>query len=117
MLGFDYEIHYKTGLFNKVVDALSRKLEQLDVQLLAISSPVPNMIKLLRQFYSQHSMGQALLAQWDSDTEFRVKFKLSDGLLYFSERIFILPESDLQQLVLTELHSMPIGAIPDTELL
>lgn len=109
LLGFDYEIHYKPGLANRVADALSRKSEESPSLLLAVSSPVPSLIVQLKRFYSQEAAGKALVDQWHSDSEFRGKFKLYDGLLYFGDRLFVPPESELQQRVLQELHSSPVG--------
>ena len=43
MLGYDYEIIYKKGSENVVVDVLSHQLEE-DDHLLSLSLPIPNWI-------------------------------------------------------------------------
>ncbi len=48
MLGYDYEIIYKKGKDNRVVDALSRQFEE-ESTLLAISLPIPEWIEEARR--------------------------------------------------------------------
>lgn len=115
LLGFDYEIHYKPGLTNKLADALSRKLESSEALLFAISSHILDLVSQLKRFYKHHTARQALLAKWHEDAEFRAKFKSCDYLLYLGERLFIPSESDLQTTILTELHSSPLGVTRDSE--
>jgi hypothetical protein len=53
MLGYDYEIIYKKGKDNVVVDVLSRQYED-EGSLFALSLPVPNWIEEVRQEWLTH---------------------------------------------------------------
>jgi hypothetical protein len=53
MMGYGYEIIYKKGIDNVVVDAFSRKYED-EGSLFALSLPVPNWIEEFRQEWLTH---------------------------------------------------------------
>lgn len=108
LLGFDYEIHYKPGSSNRVADTLYRKYEDSAnhaSESLAISSPVLTFVEQLRQFYTQHDVGKALLAKWQTDEDMRNQFRIYDGLLYFGERLFIYAACGLQIPLSHEFHA------------
>lgn len=96
-----------------MADALSRKFEEPNEVLIsefyAVSSPVLNFVEQLRLFYETNSEGQALLTKWQQDPHMREHFHLRNGLLYFGERLFIPTECRLQNAILTEFHSSPLG--------
>jgi len=50
--GFNFEIFYKPGKHNQVVDALSRKIDEKQPVLLALSSPVPALLQQFHQYYA-----------------------------------------------------------------
>ncbi|XP_058784061.1 uncharacterized protein LOC131658827 [Vicia villosa] len=62
--GFNFEIFYKPGKTNLVTDALSRKLCDDASLLLAISSPIPDLINKLQHFYTHDAQGRNMLTQF-----------------------------------------------------
>ncbi|XP_058734067.1 uncharacterized protein LOC131605768 [Vicia villosa] len=104
--GFDFEISYKPGKSNLVADALSRKFEPEKSTLLIFSSPLPDVLNTLKQFYQHDSVGQNLLElakHQSTNTDYRV----SQGLLYYKDRLFIPAIADLRQNILLEHHQTP----------
>ena len=53
-MGYDYEITYKKGKDNLVVDALSRTFDD-HASLSAISMPIPNWLQSIQQGYVNDS--------------------------------------------------------------
>ena len=62
MLGYDYEIVYKKGKENSVVDALSRQFEE-ESTLLAISLPIPEWIEETHREWFSHPRLSQLISQ------------------------------------------------------
>jgi hypothetical protein len=60
MLGYDYEIIYKKGKDNIVVDALSRQHEE-DKSLFVLSLPVPDWIEEVCQEWLTHQATSKLI--------------------------------------------------------
>lgn len=62
MLGYDYEITYKKGTENTVVDALSRREDyQEDIQVMAISATVPIWLQEILDSYDQDVAVQSII--------------------------------------------------------
>lgn len=114
-MGFDYEIHYKPGTSNRVTDALSKKYEPAQAEFLAISSPVLTFVDHLHNFYTHDHEGQAILDKWQNDSSVRTQFRYTDGLLYFGERLFVPSTCGLQQSLINEFHSSPLGGHSGTK--
>ncbi|XP_058757922.1 uncharacterized protein LOC131631166 [Vicia villosa] len=104
--GFDFEIFYKPGESNVVADALSRKFEKDAPVLLAFSSPMPDLFKTLKKFYQTDAVGQNLLQRANQTT---TDYSVSQGLLYYKNRIYIPELEHLRQQILSEYHKTPEG--------
>ncbi|XP_058753077.1 uncharacterized protein LOC131626262 [Vicia villosa] len=104
--GFDFEISYKPGRSNLVADALSRKLEPATPVLLVLSSPLPDLLQTLKQFYTQDSVGQNLMQLAIAEKK-NPAFKVNQGLLYYNNRIFIPEIDDLRLQLMKEYHQTP----------
>ena len=104
--GYDFEILYKPGKQNIVADALSRQETPNPSQLLAISSPVPNLLQELQHFYSI-SEGKALIQSCTKDHQLPSLFSTRQGILFFQNHIFLPTTQDFWQRILYELHASP----------
>jgi hypothetical protein len=103
LLGYSYEIVYKPGPQNRVVDALSR------VHFLVITVPHLDFLTTFKQQLVQDTEFQQFLAKVQSQPDDYTDFAILDGLLFFKGKLFIPPNSPLKQALLEEFHSSTIG--------
>jgi hypothetical protein len=64
IFGYDYEIIYKKGKENLLVDSLSRKYEE-EVSLFSLSSIVPNWLQVIRKERMQDPKLYRLIQKWE----------------------------------------------------
>jgi hypothetical protein len=67
MLGYDFEIIYKKGKHNVVVDALSRKEEEIEGSLCVISIPQSNWVEEARIEWKQYQEVCKIIQQLQED--------------------------------------------------
>lgn len=109
LMGYCYEIHYKPGKQNMVVDALSRVVGPEPPSVFAaVCSPSFPFIEQLRKFFSEHPAGQKFMSRIQNELSLQQKFHSKSGLIYFGEHIFIPTESQLVSPLLTKFHYSPI---------
>ena len=102
---FDFEIKHIKGKENKVVDALSKKVQEMHVASLSIFQ------SNLRQQVVNNVAGDELYEQvkdklQHQSLEKRYEgYKLEeDGLLTYQDRIYIPDVADLRRVVMDEIH-------------
>ncbi|XP_042032481.1 uncharacterized protein LOC121779227 [Salvia splendens] len=134
LMGYKFRIEYKTGVSNRVADALSRR----DVEetpgphampadlaltddpgdaaglLMAISSPVPDLLAVLRSEVQSSADLIALQEAWKLGTA-DPGVSMSDGLLYFKRRIYVSRDSTVKELLLHEYHASPTAGHPGVD--
>ncbi|CAN6322178.1 unnamed protein product [Urochloa humidicola] len=108
LLGLQYRIIYKQGVENRVADALSRKSAH-HLQCNAISSCVPQWIRLVLDGYQQDEASLEFISKLTIDPEAVPHFTLRDGLLRYKSRIWIGQNPSLQQQLMAACHSSPVG--------
>lgn len=84
-----------------VVDALSKKFEKYTPSLLALSSPMLDMFSTLKSFYKTDTVGQNLLTMASQKSE---EYSVSQGLLYYKNRVYIPDIESLHLSILKEYH-------------
>jgi len=105
--GFNFEIYYKLGKTNQAADALSRKFAYEEALLMVVTSPAPQIIYELKQYYATH--GKATLQNLlTSDNEAQL-FKYSNGLLYYKERLYVPDFQEWCIKLLNEYHTTPLA--------
>lgn len=110
LIGYNFEIVYKPGRENVVVDALSRVTESpLVDSFLTISAPSCPIVEQLKTFYSQHLAGQKLIRKLANDSTMQQQFTFRSGLLYFGDRLFVPKDTQLSHAILEEFHATPMG--------
>ena len=106
ILGYDYDIIYKKGCDNVVVDALSCQFED-ERTLLSISLPIPDWIEEACKEWFSHPFLSQLINNLREDPNSSVGYSWKDEILCYKEHLFISSRSNLKTHILVELHSSP----------
>ncbi|GJR80458.1 retrotransposon-related protein [Tanacetum coccineum] len=81
LLGFDYEIPYKSGSENIVADALSRISSGAELNELVLTSITTNSMKQVKDSWAQDNKLQQVLLQLQNQTYKKGKYEWVDGML------------------------------------
>ena len=109
MLDYDFEIIYKKGKLNVVVDALSRKNEEVEALLCAISIIQPDWITKARDEWKKDKDVWTLIQNLQQDPSTSDTFSCKNDSLWYKDRLYICNNSQLKQNILLELHTSPLG--------
>ena len=109
MLGYDFEIVYKKGKENIVVDALSRKDEKDEALLCALSILQANWVEEAKAEWKNDVETSNLIEQLKSDPSSSYKFCWKGDTLWYKECLYLCKNSNLKIKILTELHESPVG--------
>jgi hypothetical protein len=109
ILGYDFEIVYKKGKQNVVADALSRKDEDVEAFLCAISIIQPNWIIEARDEWKNDEKVCTLIQRLQQDSSASDTFTWKNDSLWYKDRLYLCKNSQLKQKVLLELHTSPVG--------
>lgn len=89
LLGYDYVIHYRSGLNNQVADALSRLPEQFATKLMILSVPSLTFIEDLRRQLTNHSGYQQKLQDIRESPSTHPEFSVTRDLIIHKGRIWL----------------------------
>ena len=109
MLGYDFEIIYKKGKQNVVADAMSRKDEDVETLLCAISIIQPNLINEAREEWKNDEEVWELIRMLQQDSSTCDTFSWKNDLLWYKDHLYLYKNSQLKQKILMELHTSPLG--------
>jgi hypothetical protein len=109
MLGYDFEIIYKKGKQNVVADALSRKDEDVEAFLCAISIIQPNWIMKARDEWKNDEKVWTLIQRLQQDSSASDTFTSKNNSLWYKDRLYLCKNSQFKQKVLLELHTSLVG--------
>lgn len=109
LLGYDYNIQYRSGTHNQAADALSR-LPEIDSQAcLILSVPcLTFMTELHSQLHSNSTFQQQMKKVQDHPDQFP-DFSIADKLLLYKGRIWLPKDLPIITTLLHEFHTTPIG--------
>ena len=109
LMGYDYDIQYRSGSTNHVVDALSRLPEEQSTLTMILSSPCFSLLKELRtQLDAHHDYGkfrQAILA----DPTKHSSFSVTQDFVLHKGRIWVPRDLPMITTLLQEYHATPTG--------
>lgn len=103
LLGFDFVVEYRAGRENIVADALSRQTEDVG-NLAAISMPQLELFEDIRALVADSADLQELIRQIQQG-ESSNQWSVSNGLVYFKNRVYIPPSSSIATSILAALHN------------
>jgi hypothetical protein len=109
ILGYDFEIVYKKGKQNVVADARSRKDEDVEAFLCAISIIQPDWIIEARDEWKNDKKVWTLIQRLQQDSSASDTFTWKNDSLWYKDRLYLCKNSQLKQKVLLELHTSPVG--------
>ena len=107
-MGFQYEIQYKSGVENKVADALSR-VPGNDFLLMALSTMQSDLMTLIGQTWQQDPNLQQIILKKQQDPSSYPKYQLIDGQLRRKGRLVIGADVELRAKLLRWTHTSPVG--------
>ena len=109
MLGYDFEIIYKKGKLNVVADALSRKDEEVEALLCAISIIQLDWRTEARDEWKNDEEVWTLIQKLQQDPITSDTFSWKNDSLCYKYRLYLCKNSQLKQNILLELHTSPLG--------
>ncbi|MCH83675.1 hypothetical protein A2U01_0004501, partial [Trifolium medium] len=109
LLGYHYDIQYKPGSTNIVVDALSRSIDSSEGTVLALSMPQFVFLEELKQEMSTDAEYRSLCEHISVDPSAKPGYSVKEGMILFQGRIWVSLVSKFKTLLLKEFHETPIG--------
>jgi hypothetical protein len=106
LFGYDYEIIYKKGKDNVVVDALTQKYEE-EGSLFSLSFIVPDWLQAVRQEWLQDPKSSHLIQQLKTNALAPPGYSWLQDELRYKGRLYLSKKSKLKSMVLSELHATP----------
>jgi hypothetical protein len=107
LFGYDYEIIYKKGKDNVVVNALSKKYED-EGSLFSLSFIVPYWLQAVRQEWLQDPKSSQLIHQLQSKALASPRYSWLHEEIRYKGCLYLSKQSKLKSTVLSELHATPI---------
>ncbi|PHT53776.1 hypothetical protein CQW23_08238 [Capsicum baccatum] len=107
LLGLDYEVQYKKGTENRVVDALSQKSEE-EGELNALSTVERTWMKEISLSYEHKNVALQLLTELITDPYGKPNFTLVQGIIRYNHKIYVGKETELRRVIFHALHQSPL---------
>jgi hypothetical protein len=103
---YDYEIIYKKGKDNVVVDALSKKYED-EGSLFSLSFIVPDWLQAIRQEWLQDPKSLHLIQQLHSNAPTSPGYSWLHDKLQYKGCLYLSKQSNIKSKIHYELHPTP----------
>ncbi|KAJ9553883.1 hypothetical protein OSB04_017928 [Centaurea solstitialis] len=106
LMGFDFDIKYKSGATNIVADALSRMHSEDDIEtaaFMSVSRPISGLLESLKEEHQTLEEVSKLIRRLQQG-EVIEGFRVQDGLLIFQDRYYVGLQSKLKLPLLKEFH-------------
>ena len=103
-MGYDYEITYKKGKDNLLVDSLSRTFDD-HASLSTISMPIPNWLQSVQHGYVNDSSLSQIIQQLASNPSLVLHYSWDGSYLRYKGRLVLPQSTDIHQAIFYELHA------------
>ena len=107
MLGYEFEIIYKKGKLNFVAYALSRKDEDVEEFICAISIIQRYCITKSREEWKNDEEVWTLIQKLQQDSSTYDTFSWKNDSLWYKYHLYLCKNSELKQNIMLELHTSP----------
>jgi hypothetical protein len=108
LLGFDYEIEYRKGKQNIIVDALSRCTSS-EVFTLILSTISTNLLEEVKAFWATNNALLKIISNLNTDPSLHLHYTWLNGLLYRKGKLVVGNDSNLQGKLISIYHDSAIG--------
>lgn len=108
LMGLQYKICYKKGVENKAADALSRVSPADHLEVCVVSYSQPAWFDTIAKGYLVCPITAPLLAALATHSP-KGDYVLTDGLIRYKGRIVVPQDPQLQNTIISALHSSPVG--------
>lgn len=108
LIGFDFDITYRTGTSNRVADALSRRTEGEVVLNAMVTSSFVDW-KDLQNESKKDSFISLVMQDIQTAMKEHAGFTVKDGKLFYKNRFVIPKASSYIPILLKEYHNSPVG--------
>ena len=109
LMGYDFQIQFRSGATNQAADALSRLSEEDSSLSLILSVPCLTFMEELRKQLAQNESYQSKLQDIQATPANFPDFSISNNLILRKGRIWLPPHLPLLPTLLTEYHATPTG--------
>lgn len=104
----DYEVQFKRGAQNRVVDALSRRMED-ESTLNAITTTEPTCMQEISQIYEHDPVALQLLTELIIEPGGHLFYFFHQGVIGHKGKIYVGKATNLRRKVFEALHQSPLG--------
>ncbi|XP_026415231.1 uncharacterized protein LOC113310676 [Papaver somniferum] len=109
LLDYTYELKYRKGADNLVVDALSRVKFGGDSSCHALTQVQPSWLQGIQDSHIDDAIAGKWIPELTTKSQETRYFIYQQGILRYKKRIYIGQTGDLRKKVLEALHSSPVG--------
>jgi hypothetical protein len=106
LFGYDYEIIYKKGKENVVVDSLSRKYEE-DESLFSLSFIVTDWLQAVHQEWLQDPKLSRLIQTLQQDPQGAPRYSWHHDEIHYKGLLYLRKKLNLKSTMLFEFHASP----------
>ena len=112
LLGFDYEIEYRKGKQNIIVDALSRCTSS-EVFTLTLPTISTNLLEEVKAFWATNNALLKIISNLNTDPSLHLHYTWLNGHLYRKGKLVVGNDSNLQGKLISIYHDSAIGGWHD----
>ena len=109
LLGYDYEISYKSGSENVVADALSRVSSGAELNAITLTSIASDLLQQVKASYVQDAVLSKVIEQIHSHSYKEDKYTLVDGMIRRKGKLVVGNDSKLRNTIIHHYHADAMG--------